>query len=257
MISADILTVSKLIKESDHVKTIHLSLLLLVSSFAFGGHDVREACMIGNDTIQYNSNIIVANNHISSFDDYAIEVAYERVIAWFENNNLKTDVKFTIKFQNAVNFPFVNGEVVNAYAITCASNNIILMTNWDSILANPKQIFKQKSTIEHHISVLVHEMTHVLVKHNASDELKMTTASQEMWAYTVQLDTMHPGFVAIAEQLYPEPKYSFDVTEQINTFVYSIDPDGFGISAYRWYKEHGTRDMMLALEQQWYPDTND
>lgn len=165
-----------------------------------------------------------------------------------QHNYAISDDQITLCFSPPVIFDEDSNFLKDAYGYCKpGSKSIFLRSISSPFIRNPEKDFfklKLESEImlkEHHISIIAHEIAHIFAQYNfdllaefESEILKMGTGVQEYIAYVVQLSSLEDNFLKQILQQY-DPRDIFSHEHQINAFVFALDPEKFGIMAYRHF----------------------
>lgn len=96
-------------------------------------------------------------------------------------------------------------------------------------------------------SVVTHEVAHAIAACNYKAEALAITA-KEYIAYVTTLATMDPAGRDRVLAAFPGP--AFEGESEMRTLIYLLDPQGFGVRAYRHYLQPGNgRDFLHAILQ--------
>lgn len=178
--------------------------------------------------------------------------AVGEVIDHFSDAGLLVDLRVTIRFQDAVVIgpdgdaaaSPVSGAPHLASGFYHVARREIWMTRSSSAWTHRRRPWSLPWDRPLATSILKHEIAHaVIYQLLGAQHRKLPRAWHEALAYAVQIELMSPDLRARVLAQYPH-RDAFSSTMHINDIVYGIDPDSFGIAAYKTYL-HGGKAAFL------------
>jgi len=167
---------------------------------------------------------------------------------FLQHNYPVSDDQISLCFSPPVIFDEDSDFLKDAYGYCKPDSKSIFLRSISSpfIRDSEKSFFKLRLESEfmlkeHHISIITHEIAHIFAQYNfdllaefESEIPKMGTGVQEYIAYVVQLSSIEKSILKLILQQY-NPHDIFSHEHQINELVFALDPEKFGIMAYRHF----------------------
>jgi len=164
--------------------------------------------------------------------------ALSEILAYFQRLGFEIRPVVGVSFKRSV---WLNPEgpankKVRVSGLFDAKRGTIVVTSWNSDLRSKRRPWgiPWRAPIAH--SVLQHEFVHLAVAEIAGQGLGRTW--REFIAYAVEFELMDRNLRARILKNYPHVE-AFESPENVNPFIYSFDPDAFGLRAYLYTRTHG------------------
>jgi len=214
--------------------------------------------------------------HFSDDVDYRIGCSgYKYAKKFFSNRGYSVDIPITIHFEQTLTADQYGKEYDNddiyAYCrpdsthvhVRSLKSSLVLRPNREffKVKYDPKDpIFSDLKIRGYHKSVVIHEVAHIFAQHNFNrlsrqppgSAVTLGNAVQEYMAYVVQLSLIDDWNLLFHILQEYDSNIKFDHENQINSMLFSINPEEFGIMAIRHFKSldgYGQKnilDRMLA-----------
>ncbi|MCC6138669.1 MAG: hypothetical protein IT287_08545, partial [Bdellovibrionaceae bacterium] len=95
---------------------------------------------------------------------------------------------------------------------------------------------KNKLLKEMHLSIVIHELTHLFTQHNFKDD-KPSPAIHEYFSYVIQLKSMSLELRSMILDKYKNTDFTNDM--QINSMIHYGGPHAFGVMSYKHFQNLG------------------
>ncbi|WP_270934972.1 DUF6639 family protein, partial [Falsiroseomonas oryzae] len=178
--------------------------------------------------------------------DHACE-AWRRVAAFLlDGHGLRVAAPVALAFAERVEIE-LGPERLRVLGYNDRAARVVRITSMTaSWLRDPDRLmFRQPVDAELHVSLVVHELTHAILKDNYGGGVQPSLVCDEYLAYATQLATMDPATRARVLAGYPEG--DFASLEEITQVCLMMTPHEFGVRTWRHFERVGPRTMFEAI----------
>lgn len=179
--------------------------------------------------------------------------ALDEVRAYFKAIGFEIEPRITIKFSELVyiaTYDAISGRPTSRFQVSgfydATRDRIEITSAWSRYRKSRRPWgLRWGHAIAH--SILQHELTHMALRQALAGRYQRVSKPWiEFLAYAVQLDIMEPRLKTQVLNRYAGTK-PFQFPENVNPFLYGIDPDEFGVRSYLYTQANGGRDFIRRI----------